>query len=79
MTKNVVFAFATTSEVAESIEKTLEEMPQVSRSHLCEAAVKAAISIPAAELNKLRHEKSLDAVLTELVNAGRKELGHGCE
>ena len=79
MTKNVVFAFATTQKVAENIEKTLEEMPQVSRSRLCEAAVKAAISIPAAELNKMRQEKPLDAALTELVNAGRKELRHDCE
>lgn len=79
MTKNVIFAFATTQEVSDNIEKTLVEMPQMNRSRFCEAVVKAAISIPAAELNKLRQGKSLDTALTELVNAGRKELGHDCE
>lgn len=78
MTRNVIFAFATTSDVAENIEKILVEMPKMSRSSLFEAAIKAAISIPVGELNKMRQEKSLDAALTELVHAGRKELGYGC-
>lgn len=79
MTKNVVYAFATSRDVAEEIEKVLVEMPQMNRSRLCEAAIKAAISIPPAELNKLREGKPLDVALTELVHAGRKELMHDCE
>lgn len=79
MTRNVTCAFATTREVAEEIDKILVEMPQMNRSRLCEAAIKAAISIPPAELNKLREGKSLDAALTELVHAGRKELMHDGE
>lgn len=78
MTKNIIFAFATTQEVAESIENALVKMPKMNRSSLCEAAVKAAISIPADELNKMRQDKPLDAALTEVVNAGRRELGYVC-
>lgn len=79
MTKNVVFAFATTQDVADNIEKVIVEMPKMNRSRFCEAAIKAAISIPVDELNKMRQGKTLDAALTELVHAGRKELGHDCE
>lgn len=79
MTKNVVFAFATTKEVADNIENTLVEMPQMNRSRLCECALKAILTIPVAELNKMRQKKSLDDALTELVHAGRKELGYDCE
>lgn len=79
MTKNVTCAFATTRDVAEDIDKILVEMPQMNRSRFCEAAIKAAISIPVDELNKMRQGKTLDAALTELVHAGRKELGHDCE
>ena len=79
MTRNVICAFATTRDVAEEIDKILVEMPQMNRSRFCEAAIKAAISIPPAELNKLREGKPLDVALTELVHAGRKELGYDCE
>lgn len=79
MTKNMIFAFATTKDVADNIEKALLEMPKMNRSRLCEAALKAVLAIPADELNKMRLEKPLDAALTEVVKAGRKGLGHDCE